>query len=188
MSQHTHIEEWRPIPGYEGHYEVSSMGRVKSVKRVLADGRMWREKILKPWHDGGGYKQVYLSKNAVATSRHIHFLVASAFLGPRPDGNEIRHLNGDNNDNRIANLAYGTKSDNMLDAVRHGTHGEAKKTHCIRGHKLEDPNLRAAAKKRGARACLACGRAHSYVRANQALKPFFDEISNSYYEQIINAA
>jgi phage FluMu protein Com len=60
----------------------------------------------------------------------VHWLVARAFLGPRPDGMEIRHLDGDYQNCTASNLLYGTKSENALDAVQHGTHRETRKVRC----------------------------------------------------------
>ncbi len=73
--------------------------------------------------------------------RFVHTLVATAFHGPRPERTECRHLNGDMLDNRAENLVWGSHSENMLDAVRHGTHGRARKTHCPSGHEYAGENL-----------------------------------------------
>ena len=94
-------------------------------------------------------------------------------------------MNGNPSDNRLANLQYGTHSENNLDRVKHGTHQETRKTHCPRGHRLADPNLRADQKRRGKRVCLACGRAAAYVAYRKELKPFKREISDKYYEKIL---
>lgn len=67
-------------------------------------------------------------------------MVADAFIGPRPNGAVIRHLNGKANDNRPENLAYGTQAENVQDEVRHGTHVEARKTTCPKGHPYDAMN------------------------------------------------
>ena len=109
-------ERWLPIPGFPG-YSVSDMGRVVSSKRktprVLATQR-WAERHNKP------YLAVGLCINGKARLYVIHKLVMLAFVGPRPDGQEVRHLNGDATDNRLVNLAYGTHVENMKDILRHG--------------------------------------------------------------------
>lgn len=70
----------------------------------------------------------------------MHVLVAAAWLGPRPDGLVIRHLDGNSRNNDVRNLAYGTPAENVRDTVRHGTHPEASKTHCYRGHEFTEDN------------------------------------------------
>ncbi len=87
------------------------------------------------------------------TGIKVHHMVAAAFLGPRPDGTEVRHLNGKPADNRPMNLAWGTRSENQLDSVRHGTHHMASKTHCPAGHGYTPENTRTYNGKRTCRAC-----------------------------------
>jgi len=119
-------EEWRPVVGYEGTYEVSSLGRVKSLVRP---GRR-QEMVLKPGVDGGGYLNVGPCRDGISRTTEVHQIVAAAFLGPRPDGLETRHLDGDQTNNAIGNLAYSTHAENEFDQVRHGTHPQASKTQC----------------------------------------------------------
>lgn len=129
-------ERWLPVVGYEGFYEVSDQGRrVRSLDRIIKDktGRVrhWRGRVMKQKRNcSRGHMYVDLKVDAKCSSRSVHGLVAAAFLGPRPDGLQIRHLNGIPSDCRLVNLAYGTQSENMLDSVRHGTHFQARKTHC----------------------------------------------------------
>lgn len=115
-----HPEEWRPIPGFPA-YEVSSIGRVRSVDRVIdyANGRRVhsKQRILKPTKSSG-YYSVNLSKNGKSTSKKVHTLVAATFLGQRPSGSDVRHKNGRKTDNRKENLEYGTRSENVLDGYR----------------------------------------------------------------------
>lgn len=116
------IEEWRPVVGYEGRYSVSSLGRVKSLERQVRVGhgatRTVRERILRPGPKASGHLSVALGKGA---SNDVHVLVAAAFLGPRPAGHDVRHLDDDPTNNRRENLAYGTRRDNIQDAVRNGS-------------------------------------------------------------------
>jgi hypothetical protein len=85
----------------------------------------------------------------------VHSLVILAFVGPRPDGEQVRHLNGNPADNRLTNLAYGTQSQNQQDSLRHGTHAQAAKTHCPRGHSyLDEGNV--MHRRTGGRRCRAC--------------------------------
>jgi hypothetical protein len=114
-------EEWRPVVGYAGLYEISSFGRVRSLKRGPA-------KPLAPQRTGsarnrhGRYLKVLLSDGAARKQITVHRLVLEAFIGPRPPGQQARHLNGIPDDNRLTNLAWGTPLENQADSVRHGTH------------------------------------------------------------------
>lgn len=144
------VETWCPIPGHEG-YEVSTLGQVRSGSRVLT--QFLRGK--KP-----GYLSVYLGGG----SQFVHRLVLLAFRGEPQEGEETRHLNGDQYDNRLENLAWGTRSENALDRVRHGTHFSSRKTHCPRGHLLGGHNLKPAGLREGKRKCLACDQANRYVK------------------------
>lgn len=127
-------EEWRWVPGYEGEYKVSSLGRVLSFKRDRAG------KLLKPGHTTYGYARVNLSQNGQRTEFTVYWLVAAAFIGPHPEGMEIRHLDGDRTNDALYNLTYGTVSENQLDAVQHGTNWETAKTHCTRNHEYTPEN------------------------------------------------
>lgn len=88
--------------------------------------------------------------------KKVHSLVAEHFVGARPEGTDIRHLDGDKLNNAATNLAYGSRSENNLDQVMHGTHPEASKTHCKRGHEFTPDNTRI--ETTGARRCLTCAR------------------------------
>lgn len=149
-------EEWRPVVGFEGQYEVSSLGRVKSVARWSAHvgaGRRWiKEFIRKPTLGKRGYLCLLFPGNR---NLYVHRLVGDAFLGPMPDGLQTRHLNGDHLDNRVENLRYGTASENREDQVRHGTHTVAARTHCKHGHEFTPENTLPRTDGRGRR-CRAC--------------------------------
>ncbi|MEW6044989.1 MAG: DUF5131 family protein [Bacillota bacterium] len=116
-------EEWRAVLGYEGFYEVSDHGRVRRVGGGTK-GRRTPEGILRPRATRGGYYSVCLSLGAQVRQVRINRLVLEAFVGPPPSPDaEARHRNGDRTDNRIENLCWGSKKDNMADASRHGTAG-----------------------------------------------------------------
>jgi len=72
-------------------------------------------------NDIGGYKQVQLRLNGKRLLKLVHVLVLEAFVGPRPPGKESAHWNGVRDDNRLANLRWATRLENMQDMVRHGT-------------------------------------------------------------------
>ena len=184
------IERWKPVNGYEGIYEVSSHGRVRSIDRTVtySDGRVGRikGKALRTPPNEDGYPRVNLSTQGKSRARRVHALVAEAFIGPRPDGMDVCHGDGDPENNHVDNLRYGTHSENMLDSVRHGTDHNAAKTHCPLGHELFAENIPPSAAKRGWRTCLACKRARSYVYRHQELKPQLKAIADSYYKTILN--
>lgn len=159
-------EEWRAVPGREGEYEVSSEGRVRSLDRQVhitngrsrfSHGRVLRASLRK------GYLRVRLGKGK---DHPVHRLVMETFVGPRPDGMVILHGNGDPLDNRLANLRYGSISANVLDEVRHGTHHEARKTHCPKGHPYSPENTQV---KKGKRYCRTCARV--WIQAWAARNP-----------------
>ena len=110
------IQEWRPIPGYEGFYEVSSWGNVRRIKAGRGtrpgteDGRVLKTP---PGRSKSGiYKHVELCIPGIRRTSCVHVLVALAFLGPRPVDEfgeyEVRHINMDRQDNRLENLEYRT--------------------------------------------------------------------------------
>lgn len=108
-------EEWRDVVGYEGFYQVSSIGRVRSLDReiVYRDGsrRIVCGKVLKQTFSTNYYK-VSLSKNGVTTKKNVHRLVAETFL-ERVDGKDyVDHINADTKDNRVENLRWVTMAEN----------------------------------------------------------------------------
>jgi len=121
----TQSEKWLPVVGWEGFYSVSDAGRVRSEPRVVTrrNGRIYplKEKILSPTANSWGYMQVSLRKPGVERKVHVHQLVAEAFIGPMPFGQETRHGAGGQLDNRVSNLSYGTHAENEADKVRDGT-------------------------------------------------------------------
>jgi len=102
---------WRDIPGYEGHYRVSTRGDVWSLKTA---------KQLRQATATHGRLTVCLSIEGARKTWLVYHLVMLAFVGPRANGICVRHLNGDKLDNRLENLCYGTKSENQRDDVYHG--------------------------------------------------------------------
>jgi hypothetical protein len=116
-------EEWRDVPGREG-YEVSSWGNMRSWN--ASRGRRKEPRPMKPWiQKRGGYPAVKLGGGGQNVT--VHSMVMLAFVGPRPDGMDIRHLDGNPRNNHLANLCYGTRSENIYDSVRHGTHNRMRK-------------------------------------------------------------
>lgn len=156
-------ERWLPIAGYEGMYEVSDLGRVRSLERIVRNrvGLMKKpERILKPQinRDRGGYLQVTLFRDGKWKTKKIHTLVLETFVGPRPPGRESLHANDIETDNRLTNLSWGTRSQNMLDQVKNGRHKNSVKTSCPQGHSYDEVNTRIDNK--GRRRCCSCESAH----------------------------
>lgn len=111
-------EQWKAIPGYEGFYEVSDQGKVKALRRTTRNGRVRSERVLIPGYTQGGYAKVDLSRDNESSTRMIHRLMLEAFVGPA-NGLHACHGNGIRNDNRLANLRWGTVSDNAIDRNEH---------------------------------------------------------------------
>ena len=100
------MEEWKEIPGYEGLYEVSSYGKVRSLDRYDSRNCFRKGKVLSPVKDKDGYLAVFLSCNGKQKTIRIHRLVAKAFL-PNPDNlPEVNHLDEDKTNNRVDNLEF----------------------------------------------------------------------------------
>lgn len=158
----TNAEQWLPVPGYEGHYSVSNLGRVRSESRTItyADGRSrrWPETILKPGKTTSGYPKVNLLKNRRRKSHMIHRLVLEAFVGEAPPGTQACHWNDDPEDNRLENLRWGTPDENRLDRRRNGGYNYVRKTHCKWGHELTPENTWPRPTGRG-RDCRTCNNA-----------------------------
>lgn len=136
-------ERWRPVPDWKD-YEVSTLGRVRSWKtRTSATPGA----ILRWLRGPQGYWQVNLHEDGVRATKQVHKLVALAFLGPRPEGMQIRHLDGNPQNPKLSNLAYGTCAENCADARVHGTyvHGEScGKSKLTEAQVLEIRSLRAS--------------------------------------------
>jgi len=110
-------ESWRPVGGWP--YEASSLGRIRSVDRVLSDGRRAGGVVLKPTLDDNGYPRVTLSIDGKPVTKLVHQLVGIAWHGARPRGKEVRHKNGVKTDVSPSNLAWGTKRQQEKDKKRH---------------------------------------------------------------------
>ena len=145
-------EIWRPVAGCEGQYEVSNLGRVRSLDRIGTQGTRWgrsmsvrlKGRILKPGTVAGGYQYVKIGPVGAL----VHRLVLEAFAGPCPEGMECAHDDGNPANNHASNLRWATKIENQADRRRHGTlpigksHYLAQKTHCKRGHEFTEDTTR----------------------------------------------
>ena len=108
------MEKFRDIKGFEGFYEVSSKGHLKSLARKDSLGRQVNERILKPSANHAGYLGAVLCKEGVRKTLQIHQLVAIAFLNHEPSGHElvVNHINHNKQDNRVENLEIVTHREN----------------------------------------------------------------------------
>ncbi|PEI42608.1 HNH endonuclease [Bacillus pseudomycoides] len=117
-------ELWKPISGYEGIYEVSSLGRVRSLDRVIVDYRGIEKsvggKILKPGVTNKGYYIVSLNSVDKRHTLTVHRLVANAFIPNLDNKPQVNHINGIKTDNRICNLEWLTNEENMKHAINNG--------------------------------------------------------------------
>lgn len=114
-------EIWKAVVGFEGYYEVSSLGRVRSLDRIDALGRHKPGRVLKTSPRGRGYLALSLKVRGRQTNRTVHSMVLTAFRGERPFRREGAHNNGVKTDNRLSNLAWKTRAENDEDKVKHGT-------------------------------------------------------------------
>jgi len=110
------IEIWKDVPEYEGYYQVSNLGRVRSVDRLALNGFCMRKvnsRILKS-ANRSGYRIFSIKKNGTARTMSVHQLVAIAFLGHTINGNTlvIDHIDGDKTNNRLSNLHVVTSREN----------------------------------------------------------------------------
>ena len=126
-------ERWRPVPGWEGCYEVSDQGRVRGLSRTDARGRCWPGRIMAGSRDRSDwYVKVTLTFGRRRESRYVHRLVGEAFLGPCPHGGEVNHRDGDKTNNSVTNLEYVSHLDNGRHAgetglLRHGNDHHARR-------------------------------------------------------------
>ena len=136
------VEEWRSVVGWEGLYEVSSLGRMRSLDRPPMNGRRANKgRVLKAVPNGTkGDPHVILTDGVRRWGCHVHVLVARAFIGPRPDRLDVCHKNSINADNRLVNLRYGTRTSNALDRVAAGNDHHAASATCRQNHPWTEAN------------------------------------------------
>lgn len=112
--------EWRPVVGYETHYEVSSNGDVRSIDRVDSSGKQRHGHVLSKAKTTNGYEFVWLCKNNKRKSATVHRLVATAFIHNQANKLCVNHINGIRDDNRASNLEWVTHSENNKDGYARG--------------------------------------------------------------------
>jgi len=117
----------KPILGFPD-YCITKDGQIWSKPRKDAVGHNLKGRWLKPVIGSNGYLGIALTVNSQMYRRSIHRLLLETFVGLCPKGMECRHLNGIRTDNRLSNLAWGTRSENLIDSIEHGTRASAKLT------------------------------------------------------------
>ncbi len=165
-------EVWRPVLGWEGLYEVSDLGRVRSLPRVRCTGKVLKA-VLSP--SKPDYRVVNLCHDGRKKMRPVHQLVCEAFHGQRPAGAHARHLDGDSLNNLASNLAWGSPRDNVEDSIRHGTfrtpigrgfddpnhpviRAAREQESCKSGHLLTEENIYRPPASPNRRVCRTCQR------------------------------
>lgn len=122
-------EIWKPISGYEGIYEVSNLGRVRSCDRIVEDDycgkRRFRSRVLRQSQNHSGYCQVKLSKNSKVTTFRVHRLVAEVFVQNPLSKETVNHKNEIKTDNRAKNLEWMTPKENTNYGTRNERAGKA---------------------------------------------------------------
>ena len=141
-------ERWRYVVGWEGWYEVSSLGRVRRAGK--AGHGTYVGRILKPFRGGAGYSMMRLCRDSWEGRYYVHQLVALAFLDPCPPGYEMNHKDGCKGNNSTSNLEWLSHSENIAHAYRTGL----KKPSAPRGQahyraKLTEADVRAIRAARG---------------------------------------
>lgn len=130
------MEIWKDVPGYEGQYQVSDQGRVRSLARTVVVPRTkWgrqgtrkiNEAVMSLQTDQRNRVFVALRRDGSAKRFTVASLVAAAFIAPRPEGLLVLHGDGDSTNNCVNNLRYGDHVDNMADARQHGTLTQGEK-------------------------------------------------------------
>ena len=142
------MEVWKDIKGYEGLYQVSSTGRVRSLDRVSCNGKHYKGRILKPVPDGAGYQQVFLRKDAKTRRFYIHRMVATAFIENPENKPQVNHLNESQKwNNRVENLSWATPKENANWGTRNerSNRKRSKPVLCVELGKVYE-SFRAAAK------------------------------------------
>ena len=155
-------EKWRPIPGFEGYYAVSNLGRVRSLPRRVERGHgkplNLKGRIMQPeFRKNTGYYTVRLCREGDRRHHYIHRLVLMAFRGLPEPGEEGCHENDIRTDNRLENLRWDTHHANVQDAVKRDRlrpHNRGR-THCRRGHEYTPDNtIKRPGSGRGCRECV----------------------------------
>jgi hypothetical protein len=128
------MEEWRDITGYEGFYQVSNLGRIKSLSREVKNNNgsyFTKEVILNPSKTSKGYLRVNLSKRSARKTMLVHVLVAKAFIPILEGKSQVNHKDGVKTNNVVDNLEWVNNSENIQHSYDTGLNLKSKKVLCI---------------------------------------------------------
>lgn len=122
------MEIWKDVAGYEGYYQVSNLGNVRSIDRVIyshklqfSTKRKLNGRKIKPYiNRKNGYVYVYLCKNGIYKNKRIHRLVAEAFIDNSNGYDQVNHINGDKTNNNVKNLEWCNNQQNVIHAYKKG--------------------------------------------------------------------
>lgn len=124
------MEDWKQVVGYEGRYEVSKLGDIRTdPNSPHRNSRIHRGKFLHQRMNKTGYLRVSLNLDGVKRSRNVHLVVLEAFKGLRPEGKVSRHKDGNSKNNSADNLEWSTQKENIADKIVHGTDNKGEKHH-----------------------------------------------------------
>jgi hypothetical protein len=152
-------EKWLPVPEFEGLYEESDQGRIRSIRFRNRNCNFPKIKMLSVVvHSKTGYCCIGLKKLGMSYSFLVHRLVLMAFSGPCPEGMQAAHQNGVRSDNRLANLKWKTpRENNVDDKKRHGTFYHRPDASCPTGHEYSPANTKILMRRgKQFRQCVAC--------------------------------
>ena len=155
---------------------------------VCEDGQIigCRGDVLKQVASQKGYiKVILVGDDGKRWTTWVHNVVMLAFAGPKPEGMETRHLDGNKLNNAKSNLVYGTRSENQKDRVAHGTHHETNKTHCPQGHEYTQENTHIG--NRGKRWCRLCYKVKNdkrLVKTDRTLKQMYGETKEEWHNRL----
>lgn len=163
------MENWLSVPGYEGLYEVSDVGNVRSLDRLARTGRGQRKvrgRAIRQYERSDGRLSVTLSQDDQQSTRLVHHLVLEAFVCPRPRNHEACHADDNPQNNRVSNLRWDSHAANIDEMTTRERHANTRKDRCPRAHLLELPNLKPSQYARGVRSCLSCSREYALALAH----------------------
>jgi len=168
------VEVWKDVPEYEGYYQVSNFGRIKSLQKRRG-GRygvitIYREHIMSPSENGNGYKMVFLFKNGERKRFYVHRLVAENFLSKCDGRDVINHKNHDRADNKASNLEWCTQKENTRFSA-----------HLMRGPRFTPPQTNTGIKyisKRNANGHISFRLAMKFAKINKSFKTLDEAVKH----------
>lgn len=159
------MENWKPIPGYEGIYDASDLGRIRSAPgkttaNARYDKRVWKSRIMKPKHPHKRRMDLRLTlwKDGQAKDYLVARLVAAAWHGAPAEGMTVNHINGNYLDNRPSNLEWISVADNVKHAFETGLYSSFQKKVVLTNQDGDTRNFRSMAQ-----ACRYLGRNNGYI-------------------------